>query len=64
MHKFLILFFQLKNEPQGGNFIDDIKKVMNGVYRNLQPQFENDNKYLGSQIKAVIGTTIRVSVLA
>ncbi|KAL4218675.1 FK506-binding protein 15 [Mactra antiquata] len=51
-------------EPGAGNLLEEVKKIMNTVYKEMREAFESDEKYTGSEILAVILNSIKRTTLS
>ncbi|XP_053379992.1 FK506-binding protein 15-like isoform X2 [Mercenaria mercenaria] len=47
-----------------GNLLEEVKKIMNTVYKEMRDTFESEEKYTGSEILAVILNSIKSTTLS
>uniref|UniRef100_A0A7M4EYK6 peptidylprolyl isomerase n=1 Tax=Crocodylus porosus TaxID=8502 RepID=A0A7M4EYK6_CROPO len=48
------------NRPQPADFIEEVKKIMNGVFQSLRGEFELEESYSGRIVLGVVMNTIKV----
>ncbi|XP_050389435.1 FK506-binding protein 15 isoform X2 [Patella vulgata] len=49
--------------PPSGDLVNEVKKIMNNVYRGLRDDFETDESYKGSEVLSSILGTIKTTTL-